>query len=264
MSLIELKNVSKSYGVGGALTEVLHDVNLQVQPGEILAIVGYSGSGKTTLISTLASLIKPDTGQVLFKGSPVAKPGHERGVVFQNYSLLPWMTVLENVRLAASQVFPQLSARDCDEHCMKYINMVSLGHAHHKLPSELSGGMRQRVSLARALSMTPQVLLMDEPLSALDALTRATLQDELLDISARQSTTIVLVTNDVDEAILLADRIVPLSAGPRATLGPSFNISIPRPRDRRAVHHHPDHPRIKRDVIAYLAESRKAKQLEVA
>jgi nitrate/nitrite transport system ATP-binding protein len=259
MSLLELRNISKSYGLGSTATHVLDDVNLTVRAGEFVAIVGYSGSGKTTLISTLASLIKPDTGQVLVHGKPVTQPSADRGVVFQNYSLLPWMSVLDNVRLAAGQVFPQLSARELEDHCLHYIEMVNLGHAHHKLPSELSGGMRQRVSVARALSMKPEVLLMDEPLSALDALTRATLQDELRDICSRQATTMILVTNDVDEAILLADRIVPLSCGPRATLGPSFAIDIPRPRDRKSLHHHPTYAALKLGVINYLKQTKQQK-----
>jgi nitrate/nitrite transport system ATP-binding protein len=171
MSLLELQNVSKTYGIGASASPVLADINLSIRAGEFVAIVGYSGMGKTTLISLLASLIKPDAGSVLMHGKPAGAPGPDRGIVFQNYSLLPWLSVLDNVRLAVQQVFPELSHGECEAHCMSYINMVNLGHASHKLPSELSGGMRQRVSVARALAMKPEILLMDEPLSALDALT---------------------------------------------------------------------------------------------
>jgi nitrate/nitrite transport system ATP-binding protein len=264
MSLLELQNVSKTYGIGASASPVLADINLSIRAGEFVAIVGYSGMGKTTLISLLASLIKPDAGSVLMHGKPAGAPGPDRGIVFQNYSLLPWLSVLDNVRLAVQQVFPELSHGECEAHCMSYINMVNLGHASHKLPSELSGGMRQRVSVARALAMKPEILLMDEPLSALDALTRATLQDEFVQICARQSTTMVLVTNDVDEAILLADRIVPLGVGPRATLGPSFVVDIPRPRDRKSMQHHPAYPKLKRDVIGFLIESKASRRQEVA
>lgn len=263
MPLLEITGASKSYGKGESRTHVLENVNLSIKPGEFVAIVGYSGAGKTTLISLLSGLLKPESGKVLMHRKPVTGPGPDRGVVFQNYSLLPWMSVLENIKLAVQQVFPEYSSDKLKSHCARYIDMVNLSHAMHKLPSELSGGMRQRVSLARALAMQPEVLLMDEPLSALDALTRATLQEELLRIWEHERTTVVLITNDVEEAILLADRIVPLSAGPKATLGPSFKVEIDRPRERRAMAKHPSFAGLKRDIVSYLMNSRKAKAEEM-
>lgn len=260
MLLLELKNVCKGFGNGSARTQVLKDVNLSVKTGEFVAIVGYSGAGKTTLISLLAGLQTPDSGDVFMRGKPAGAPGPDRGVVFQNYSLLPWMSVLDNVRLGAKQALRDYTAAQIDEHCHRYIAMVNLSHAAHKYPSELSGGMRQRVSLARALAMQPSVLLLDEPLSALDALTRATLQDELARISQVEQTTMVLITNDVDEAILLADRIIPLSAGPEATLGPSFVVDIPRPRERRSAGSDASKGRLKKEIIQFLTSTRAAKR----
>jgi nitrate/nitrite transport system ATP-binding protein len=264
MPLLELQNVSKGYGKGINRTDVLHDINLEVEDGEFVAIVGYSGTGKTTLISTLAGLRQSDSGKVLMRGEPVKGPSPERGVVFQNYSLLPWLSVLENLMFAVKEVFPKLTHAQQIAHCEKYIGMVKLSHATHKLPSELSGGMRQRVSLARTLAMKPQVLLMDEPLSALDALTRATLQTEIVSIWERDRRTVVLITNDVEEAILMADRVIPLLPGERgATLGASFAIDIPRPRTRESVTHHHSHKALKKEIVHTLMSARKATQ-EVA
>lgn len=252
MAFLELRNVRKGYGSGTARTQVLHDINLQIEEGEFVAIVGYSGAGKTTLISLIAGLIRPDSGTVKLKETEITEPGPDRGVVFQNYSLLPWMTVYENVFLAVDQIFPNWSAEKKRTHTERYIAMVNLAHAKEKLPRELSGGMRQRVSVARALAIEPQILLLDEPLSALDALTRATLQDEIERIWEQDKRTVVLITNDVDEGILLADRIIPLSAGPNATLGPAVRVNIERPRDRKALNHDERFKAIRREVIGYL------------
>ena len=252
---LEIERASKGFGPAWDRTEVLTDVNLEVERGEFVAIVGFSGAGKTTLISLLSGLLAPDTGAVRFDGRPITGPGPERGVVFQNYSLLPWLTVEENVALAVDQVFPQWTAGRRRQQVEKYIAMVNLTPARTKLPRELSGGMRQRVSVARALAMEPQVLLLDEPLSALDALTRANLQDEIARIRTEQDTTIVLITNDPDEAILLADRVIPLTAGPGATLGHSVPITIPAPRDRRTIAAHPDFKRLRLELVEYLLRS---------
>jgi nitrate/nitrite transport system ATP-binding protein len=233
MSFLELKNVSK--GFGGA--PVLADINLNIEKGEFVAIVGFSGAGKTSLISLIAGLLKPDGGTLSLNGLEITGPGPDRGIVFQNYSLLPWLSVFENILLAVDQVNPNWSTGKKKEHVEKYITMVNLTPARDKKPSELSGGMRQRVSVARALAMDPQILLLDEPLSALDALTRATLQDEISRIWQKDQKTVVLITNDPDEGIYLADRIIPLTAGPGATLGPSFRVEIPRPRNRKAINH---------------------------
>ena len=252
MAFLELKNVSKSYGTGDKRTEVLRDVNLSIEEGEFVAIVGYSGAGKTTLISMIAGLLKPDTGTVKLRGELITEPSPERGMVFQNYSLLPWLTVAENVALAVDQVFPQWTADQRRAQVDKYLAMVNLTPARGKLPRELSGGMRQRVSVARALAAEPKILLLDEPLGALDALTRATLQDEIVRIWEQDRRTIVLITNDVDEGIMTAARIIPLSAGPGATLGPSVEVDIARPRDRKTLNSNPDFKNVRKQVISYL------------
>jgi nitrate/nitrite transport system ATP-binding protein len=264
MAFIELSGVCKGYGRADQRTHVLEDVNLSIEKGELVSIVGYSGAGKTTLVSLLAGLIMPDKGTVKVAGKVVSGPGPERGVVFQNYSLLPWLNVLENVLLAVEQVFPKLSASDRRAHALKFVEMVNLGPACAKKPHELSGGMRQRVSVARALAMEPEVLLLDEPFGALDALTRAVLQGELQRISQESGKTMLLITNDVDEGILLSDRIIPLGAGPRATLGPATAVDIPRPRDRKELNHDPRFRAIRLGVLEYLLESGKAKRVEAA
>jgi nitrate/nitrite transport system ATP-binding protein len=252
MAFLELKSVSKGYGPPGARTEVLRDINLKIEKGEFVAIVGYSGAGKTTLISMIAGLIAPDSGTMTLNDLEITEPGPDRGVVFQNYSLLPWLTVYENIYLAVNQVFPNWAPAKKEQHTEKYIAMVNLSPAREKKPGELSGGMRQRVSVARALAIDPQILLLDEPLSALDALTRATLQDEIERIWEQDKKTVVMITNDVDEGILLADRIIPLSAGPNATLGPSIPVALPRPRDRKAINHDPRFKEIRHRVLDFL------------
>ncbi|MBI3417668.1 MAG: ABC transporter ATP-binding protein [Verrucomicrobia bacterium] len=252
MPFLELKSIRKSFGENGSRTEVLRDINLSIEKGEFVAIVGYSGAGKTTLISLIAGLLAPDAGSLTLNDLEITAPGPDRGVVFQNYSLLPWLSVYENIYLAVDQVFPNWAPAKKQQHTEAHIAMVNLSPAHDKKPAELSGGMKQRVSVARALAMDPQILLLDEPLSALDALTRATLQDEIGRIWSQQKKTVVLITNDVDEGILLADRIIPLSAGPGATLGASINIDIPRPRDRKGINHDPRFKEIRRAVINYL------------
>lgn len=252
MSFLELKNVSKSFGSAA----VLRDINLSIGKGEFVAIVGYSGAGKTTFISLIAGLLKPDTGSITLNDLEITSPGPDRGIVFQNYSLLPWLTVYENIYLAVDQVFPNWAAAKKQQQTEKFIAMVNLTPARGKRPVELSGGMRQRVSVARALAMDPQILLLDEPLSALDALTRASLQDEISRIWSENQKTVVLITNDPDEGILLADRVIPLSAGPGATLGPSITIDLPRPRDRKAINHEPRFKEIRRDIIDWLLASK--------
>ncbi|MEO7414245.1 MAG: ABC transporter ATP-binding protein [Opitutaceae bacterium] len=248
MAFLELNNVSK--GFGGP--PVLHGVNLSIERGEFVAIVGYSGSGKTTLISLISGLTQPDSGTVKLNDLEITAPGPDRGVVFQNYSLLPWLTVFENIALAVDQVFPNHSAEKRRQLVETAIATVNLTPARNKVPRELSGGMRQRVSVARALAMDPQILLLDEPLSALDALTRATLQDEFERIWEKDKKTVVMITNDVDEALLLADRVIPLTPGPGATLGPSVAVTLARPRDRKALNHHPEFQRLRAHIINEL------------
>ncbi len=252
MAFLELNNVSKSFGG----SPVLKNINLSIAKGEFVAIVGYSGAGKTTLISMIAGLLQPDAGSLKLNDLEITGPGPDRGVVFQNYSLLPWLTVFENILLAVEAVNPNWTVEKRKAHVEKYIAMVNLTPARDKKPGELSGGMRQRVSVARALAMDPQILLLDEPLSALDALTRATLQDEISRIWQQDRKTVVMITNDPDEGILLADRIIPLSAGPGATLGPSIPIDIPRPRDRKAINHDPRFKQVRREIIEFLLNSK--------
>ena len=254
MNLLELQNVSKSYVSGSQRTDVLKDASLQVKDGEFVAIVGFSGSGKTTLISLMAGLSLPDSGKVLFRGKPVTEPEPERGVVFQNYSLMPWLSVAGNVRLAVDAIFTSESGDARQKRVKRYVDMVGLGHASERKPSELSGGMRQRVAVARALAMNPEVLLLDEPLSALDALTRAKLQTEIEAIWAQEKKTVVLITNDVDEAILLADRIIPLKPGPGATFGPEFVVPFARPRDRTQMNNNTSYKRLRAAITQYLMD----------
>ena len=256
MAFLELNNVSKGFGPNGARSDVLKDINLAIDKGEFVAIVGFSGAGKTTLISLIAGLLDTDSGSVTLNDLEITGPGPDRGIVFQNYSLLPWLTVYENILLAVEQLFPNWTAAKKQQHVERHIAMVNLTSAREKRPGELSGGMRQRVSVARALAMDPQVLLLDEPLSALDALTRATLQDEISRIWQENRKTVVLITNDPDEGIYLADRIIPLSSGPGATLGPSIRIDIPRPRDRKALNHDRRFKEIRREVIEFLLHSK--------
>lgn len=251
-SLLQLKNVSKAYGEGKERVAVLSDINLDIKDGEFIAIVGFSGSGKTTLISMIAGLIQPDSGEVLKNGKAIDAPGPDRGVVFQNYSLMPWLTVYENVALAVDAIFKDWTADQRRAHAERYIKMVNLGRAMDKKPSELSGGMRQRVNVARALAANPDILLLDEPLSALDALTRGNLQDEILQIWEQDKKTVILITNDVDEAIYMADRVIPLNPGPNATFGPNFIIDIPRPRDRTALNHNEKFKQYRAEITRHM------------
>jgi nitrate/nitrite transport system ATP-binding protein len=264
MAFLEMNGVCKGYPSNHGLVRVLKNINLEIEEGDFVAIVGYSGVGKTTLISLLAGLIQPDLGMLRLNGKAITEPGPERGVVFQNYSLLPWLTVYENIHLAVSEVFADWPEARKAEQVNKYIEMVSLTPAKDKKPKELSGGMRQRVSVARALAIEPQVLLLDEPLSALDALTRATLQDEISRIWQEHQRTVVLITNDVDEGVLLADYIIPLSVGPEATLGPRIPVNLSRPRDRKAVNDDPSFKRIRKEVIDYLLAEGSRRQTSIS
>ncbi|MDX1929953.1 MAG: ABC transporter ATP-binding protein [Pirellulaceae bacterium] len=258
MSLLELSGVSKSYGGRSDRTVVLNNINLSIDEGEFVAIVGYSGTGKTTLMSILSGLRQPDAGQATMGGVPITGPNPQRGLVFQNYSLLPWLSVLDNVLFAIRQVFPKWSyAQQCVQ-AEKYIGMVNLTAAIDKRPSELSGGMRQRVSLARTLATQPKVLLLDEPLSALDALTRGTLQTEILSICEQEGCTVCLITNDVAEAVLMADRVIPLlpSAHNGATLGEGSAVPFARPRVAADVCGQTQFKQIKRQTIEQLMSAR--------
>ncbi len=263
-AFLNLDKVSIGFGPENARVNVLEDVNLSVKENEFVAVIGFSGAGKSTLVALLAGLETPTSGNVTMAGKAVTRPGPERGVMFQTYSLLPWLSVFGNVELAAKSVFPEKSKAEIREHVEHYIEMVHLTPARDKKPHELSGGMRQRVSLARTLATQPEVLLLDEPLSALDALTRANLQDEILRIWEHDRRTVVMITNDVDEAVLLADRIVPLTVGPGATLGESIPVTIPRPRGRAELNNLPEFRELKKETTELLLSFRKEKRRGVA
>ena len=256
MAFLSLQGVSKGFTTSKGSVAVLDQLDLQVEHGEFVCIVGCSGSGKTTLVSLIAGLIEPDAGTIKLAGEPIRGPGPDRGIVFQNYSLLAWMTVFENVYLAVDAVSPHLSGEQKRRRAIELIRMVNLGAAADKLPRQLSGGMRQRVAVARGLAMDPKLLLLDEPFSALDALTRATLQDELQRIWSNQRKTVVMITNDVEEAILLSDRIFPLTPGPGARLGPGIQVQIPHPRARRRLSLDPNYQAARRAVVAFLTGRR--------
>ncbi|MFZ3582835.1 ABC transporter ATP-binding protein [Loktanella sp. DJP18] len=252
MSILSFKGVNKGFGQGIHRTEVLLGIDLDVKEGEFLAILGFSGTGKSTLMNLVAGLEAPDSGSLTFRGQAVTGPGPDRGLVFQSYSLMPWLTVRGNVMLAIEAVHGKLARADKIAKADHYIGMVGLSHAGHRYPSELSGGMRQRVAVARALAMEPDLLLLDEPLSALDALTRANLADEILEIWEADKTTCILITNDVDEAILLADRIIVLN--PDGTLADPVAVNIPRPRNRDAMNHDAVFKMLRTQVTQYLME----------
>ncbi|TAE86199.1 MAG: ABC transporter ATP-binding protein [Verrucomicrobia bacterium] len=256
--ILELTQVHKGFGRGAQYTKVLRDIELLVEEGDFVSIIGYSGSGKSTLINLIAGLLKPDSGQARMDAVPITGPGPERGIVFQNYSLLPWLSVTENVRLAVDQTHPNLSESERAEHAARYIDMVKLSHAAAKLPRELSGGMRQRVSVARTLAANPRILLLDEPLSALDALTRATLQDEIAEIWQKNRTTVIWITNDPDEALLVADRVLPLLPGrDGATLGNEIRVDLPRPRNRKQLLAAPSFKDLKLQLVNALLDAKK-------
>ena len=255
MAFLELRGVGKSFqdqSKSGAVLPVLRDIDLAIAEREFACIVGRSGAGKTTLISLIAGLIEPDHGEILLEGKTIDGPGPERGIVFQSYSLLPWMTVFENIYLAVDAVAPALSQSEKRARTDHYIRLVNLSAAARKRPRELSGGMRQRVAVARGLAMDPKVLLMDEPFSALDALTRGTLQEELARIWMETQKTVVMITNDIDEAILLADTIYTLTSSPGATLGPAVRVTTAHPRSRAELSTGSDYQRARRDTIEIL------------
>ncbi len=251
--ILSIRGLRKSYaGKAGGISEVLGGIDLDVAEGEFVAILGFSGAGKTTLISALAGLVEADSGEILLRGTPIDGPCKERGLVFQSYSLFPWLNVEQNVELAVDAVHKDKSAAQRKALVRQKVELVGLGHALDRKPAQLSGGMRQRVAVARALAMEPEILLLDEPLSALDALTRAKLQDEIERIRKHEGRTIILVTNDVDEALLLADRIAVLTPAPAAKIGQIFDVALPRPRDREAVNDSADFQALRGEIVSYL------------
>ena len=250
---IEIHGVEQTFKTAKGLFPALRDIHLTIAKGEFVALIGHSGCGKSTLLNLIAGLTTPTNGALLCANKEIKGPGPERAVVFQNHSLLPWLTCFDNIYLAVERVFgakeskAQLKARTDAA-----LALVGLTHAGQKRPGEISGGMKQRVGIARALSMEPQVLLMDEPFGALDALTRAKLQDELLEIVARTQSTVVLVTHDVDEAVLLSDKIVMMTNGPAATIGEVLTVDLPRPRKRVELAEDPQYVHYRKAVIDFL------------
>lgn len=231
----------------------LREINLDVAKGEFVTLIGHSGCGKSTLLNLIAGLLRPSSGVLLCDNREIAAPGPERAVVFQNHSLLPWLTCHENVFLAVERVFGARESRAAlRSRTDAALALVGMGHASSKRPHEISGGMKQRVGIARALAMEPKVLLMDEPFGALDALTRARLQDELLKIVGRTHSTVVMVTHDVDEAVLLSDRIVMMTNGPAATIGEILSVDLPRPRDRVELAEDPRYVHYRKEVLDFL------------
>ncbi len=250
--ILSIRGLTKRYAGKAGVSEVLGGIDLDVSEGEFVAILGFSGAGKTTLISAIAGLIEPDEGEILLRGKAIDGPDKDRGLVFQSYSLFPWLSVEANVALAVDAVHKDRSATDRKALVKQKVELVGLGHAMDRKPAQLSGGMRQRVAVARALAMEPEILLLDEPLSALDALTRAKLQDEIERIRKHEGRTIILVTNDVDEALLLADRVAVLTPAPAATIGRMFDVDLPRPRDREAVNDSQAFQALRGEIVSYL------------
>ena len=239
----------------------LKDINLNIRRGEFITLIGHSGCGKSTLLNLIAGLLFPTSGVMICAEREIAGPGPDRGVVFQNHSLLPWLTCFENVHLAVERVFGAIESKaQLAQRTSEALSLVHLSHAEHKHPHEISGGMKQRVGIARALSMQPKVLLMDEPFGALDALTRAHLQDELMKIVAATQSTVVMVTHDVDEAVLLSDRIVMMTNGPAATIGEILEVDLDKPRNRLALANDARYHKLRGQVLEFLYQ----KQAKVA
>ncbi|MBP2149042.1 ABC transporter ATP-binding protein [Xanthobacter autotrophicus DSM 597] len=252
---LELSQIGKTFSRGAATTEVLRDVSLDIAKGEYISIIGHSGCGKSTLLNIVAGLTSATTGGVILDGREVNSPGPDRAVVFQNHSLLPWLTVYENVRLAVDKVFSGTRSRaERHDWTLHNLDLVQMGHAKDKRPAEVSGGMKQRVGIARALAMEPKVLLLDEPFGALDALTRAHLQDSVMQIHATLGNTILMITHDVDEAVLLSDRIVMMTNGPSAYVGEVLEVKLPRPRKRLELVTNPTYLKAREAVLKFLHE----------
>jgi nitrate/nitrite transport system ATP-binding protein len=250
---IQIQGVEQTFKTHKGLFPALKDIHLDIAKGEFVALIGHSGCGKSTLLNLIAGLTTPTAGVLLCANREIAGPGPERAVVFQNHSLLPWLTCFDNVHLGIERVFGQTETKaQLKTRTDAALDMVGLAHAAQKRPGEISGGMKQRVGIARALAMEPKVLLMDEPFGALDALTRAKLQDELLEIVARTQSTVVMVTHDVDEAVLLSDKIVMMTNGPAATIGEVLGVDLPRPRQRVELAESADYQHYRKAVIDFL------------
>jgi nitrate/nitrite transport system ATP-binding protein len=252
---LQIEQVNMVFNTRKGRFVALQNVNLSVNRGEFIAVIGHSGCGKSTVLNLVAGLLEPTDGVLILAEREISGPGPDRAVVFQNHSLLPWLTCFENVYLAVERVFGKKETRaQLKERTHAALRLVGLAHAEHKHPHEISGGMKQRVGIARALAMEPKVLLLDEPFGALDALTRANLQDELMRILQEKGSTALMVTHDVDEAVLLADRIVMMTNGPAATIGEILAVDLPRSRDRLALADDPHYNRLRAEVLKFLHE----------
>jgi nitrate/nitrite transport system ATP-binding protein len=254
-SYLKIDHLSKTFARGSQETEVLHDITLAIETGEYVSIIGHSGCGKSTLLNIVAGLLRATTGGVLLENREVNDPGPDRAVVFQNHSLLPWLTVYDNVSIAVNKVFGgKKSRKERHDWVMHNLDLVQMGHAKDKRPAEISGGMKQRVGIARALAMEPKVLLLDEPFGALDALTRAHLQDSVMAIHAKLGNTVLMITHDVDEAVLLSDRIVMMTNGPSARIGEVLDVPLARPRKRLELAASPTYLKCRQRVLEFLYE----------
>ncbi len=249
---VDISGVHKFFGCGKNRFHALAGVDLKIAKGEFVSIIGHSGCGKSTLLNMVAGLYQPTEGSVAVNGKEVTAPGLDRAVVFQSHSLLPWLTVLENVLVAVDSVYPKKDRKFREGLAKKYVEMVHLGPHVAKKPGQLSGGMKQRVGIARAFAADPQVLLLDEPFGALDALTRGSMQDELTTIWEHNRKTVLMITHDVDEAIFLSDRIVLMSNGPQATIAKIFQVNIPRPRARESLLEVPLYAELRKELLHYL------------
>lgn len=250
---LSIEDVGMSFKGNTGTFVALRDINLQIAAGEFVALIGHSGCGKSTLLNIVAGLYRATTGGVLLQGKEVSDPGPDRAVVFQNHSLLPWLTVYDNVKLAVDKVHSGTKSKaERDEWTRHNLALVGMDHALTKRPQEISGGMKQRVGIARALAMEPKVLLLDEPFGALDALTRATLQDTVMDLQAKLNNTVIMITHDVDEAVLLSDRVVMMTNGPAATIGEILEVNLPRPRNRLTLATDPEYARCRQQIMEFL------------
>jgi nitrate/nitrite transport system ATP-binding protein len=263
MAFLEVKGLSKTYsGNDGKPVPVFHGVDFDIEVGEFVCIVGHSGCGKTTILNILAGLDTASAGTVVMDRRAVEGPSLQRGVVFQSHALMPWLSVMRNIAFAVRSRWPEWDRAKVETHCQKVINMVGLTGAEHKKPAELSGGMKQRVGIARAFAIEPKMLLLDEPFGALDALTRGVIQDELLRICADTRQTVFMITHDVDEAILLSDKIILMSNGPGAIIAEVVENTLPSVRDRHSVHHDPQYYRIRNHLVDFLINRSKLVQSE--